>query len=545
MAKAEAKQKVKDTRELREEAGRRLRESLAGTPPVDGPDVSTTYVSHGMSAVTGGCPLGLGGGSGAKDQEPVTDTSAYQRIFTGDAFAADEAHLKKLACPCGPMDINPPAKAMACTSPGTEVPAGALSKTIPAGYTYFGQFLDHNITFQADATFDPGNDPAKTTNYRSARIDLSNVYGLGPQTQSFEYYDNEEAAKFWIDPDRSYDVPRNPQGVPVIADPRDDNTIITVQLHLAFMKFHNAVVDMLAGTIEDAKLFATVRQQVLWHYQWLVLHDWMPKIVKKSVYDAVVTGTGPQFFKPEKGEPLLLPIEFTAASYRLHSLVVETYGLNDKKSGHLLHFRRPFSKLRPEEAIDWSYFFDLGGSKTSNTQFAKQFDAKVVHTFLTMPGPIDTPLEWIEDSDQTEDLPVSAKDWTGKYAPLRSIAVRNLLRARAFGLPSGQTVARQVFQKYAQEGKDPYTNKELGLEDVWGTDVTEAPLWYYVLKEGRLATQGVTLGPVGSVIVGEVLYGLLKGDPNSYLNAAPTGWKPTLGKGGDFTMADLIRIAGV
>ena len=64
------------------------------------------------------------------------------------------------------------------------------------------------------------------------------------------------------------------------------------------------------------------------------------------------------------------------------------------------------------------------------------------------------------------------------------------------------------------------------------------------MKESELRAEGAHLGPVGGIIVGEVLRGLLEGDRLSYLRADPR-WTPDLGSGGDFTMADLLKFAGV
>ena len=72
------------------------------------------------------------------------------------------------------------------------------------------------------------------------------------------------------------------------------------------------------------------------------------------------------------------------------------------------------------------------------------------------------------------------------------------------------------------------------------------PLWYYILKEAEVITEGHRLGPVGSEIVGEVFLGLLQADPASYLSVQPT-WKPTLPSQtpGDFRMTDFLRFAQV
>ncbi|MFD5227605.1 peroxidase family protein [Streptomyces qaidamensis] len=558
-----------------------------GHPPlglVEGPFAQTTYTDHG-------CPLRLAtdgaGAAGVAQQPPVTDTSYYQWLFPDLAgFCPDDAAIKKLGAPCGPMDNNPPTGLNTmCSQLGPPVslfnhasaippltsPRNPAKEGIPAGYTYLGQFLDHNITFQADATFDT-NTPGTTANYRSARIDLEHVYGLGPQTQAFQYYDINQTGKFWIDPDREFDVPRNPQGCPIIADPRNDNTIITIQLHLAFMKFHNAVVDLMRGSVDDLLLFSHAKKRVVWHYQWMILNDWLPRIIRETVH-AQIMSQGPQFYEPVPGQPLLLPVEFSVACYRLHSLVLETYALNDSTSGHIFNFRKPFAALSRDEVIDWTRFFAIPRS-TSDTQgkrfpqWAKRFDAKIVHAFLQMPGPIDNPLLWIDNPEMSEPLP---KDPSQKYVPLRSIAIRNMLRANSFertaqdapnlspnsrkGLPSGQDLASRVRIKYPKEPAEVYDNYQIGIPEDW-YPADKAPLWFYALREGAIQEEcpdigSLKLGTLASVIVGEVLYGLVAADPGSYLaynqgKNEKDQWKPNLGlQPGTFYMSDLFRVAGL
>jgi hypothetical protein len=471
-------------------------QTLKDLPPIDG-----TTAGRKLRADHGFTPLrGI-------DTPPsiVQDTGRFGRLFPNlPGYSPPPAPLIQLGSSGGSMDA------------GTNIPPEELSKTVPAGFTYFGQFLDHNITFDAESSLTQLDDPLATTNFRSGRIDLEHVYGLGPETQAFAYYDQDEIGKFWIDPAVPYDVPRNPQGTAVIADPRNDNTVITVQLHLAMMKFHNAVVDLLAPTVAPDDLFDRARQLVVWHYQWIVLHEWLPLILKPDVYEDIMKNGLRYYTWTDRP---YIPVEFNVAAYRLHTLVLEGYRLNDETAGTLFHFRRPFAPLSKELVIDWSYWFDFGDGKM---QYAKRFEAKIVNTFLNIPGPIDNPLEWPFDIP-----PESQQD-------LRSIAVRNLLRSSAFALPSGQTVAWYL-------GFTPLTQNELGLAS---SGLTEAPLWYYVLKEAELHTNGVTLGDVGSRIVGEVMVGLVKGDPTSYLSVNP-GWTPTLGNGVKFTMVDLLKIAGL
>jgi len=106
--------------------------------------------------------------------------------------------------------------------------------------------------------------------------------------------------------------------------------------------------------------------------------------------------------------------------------------------------------------------------------------------------------------------------------------VRDLLRGENTRLPSGETVARLI-------GATPLTAQE--LDQAW-PDGT--PLWFYVLKEAEVRGGGDRLGPAGGRIVTEVLIGLLRADPASYLSLEP-GWRPTLPTAGPrFGLTDLL-----
>jgi hypothetical protein len=549
----------------------RARQYIAEEPPqADGPQTLTDRFSITPYSGHGPAPLVVPVDdpvpqprSANPDQQPrVADLGGYSWMFNLGGYQADPGLVKSLGAPCGPMDFNPPGQDEKCAQRGRSLKPEELKRYearpasedetdpakagIPAGYTYLGQFLDHNITFQAEATFDR-NQVDEVTNFRSSRVDLAHVYGLGPKTQAFEYYDNQDNAKFWIDPNREFDVPRNDQDVPIIADPRNDNTIFTVQLHLAFMKFHNAVVEILRGSVNDSLLFARAQQEVVWHYQWIILNDWLPRIIDPVIYEKIML-EGPEFFHDDDRSSRLLPIEFSAAAYRLHSLVLEEYRLNDKKQGHLFRFRRPYSRLQRDDTIDWSYFFAMRGTPNPGLQYAKRFNAKIVHSFLQMPGPIDTPLQWVENPMGGEDNPHRRGE---QYDPMRSIAIRNMLRGNTFsrdkgkaGLPSGQDVAKAVCNAYGCE-KEPWSSEQLGMPKEWFGKPT--PLWYYILREGAVASNdqengSCKLGVVGSVIVGEVLHSLVSRDRNSYLNKCD--WKPFLGAEKEkFSMSDLLHVA--
>jgi hypothetical protein len=391
---------------------------------------------------------------------------------------------------------------------------------IPAGYTYFGQFVDHDITFDPVSSLQRQNDPDALVDFRSPRFDLDCVYGAGPADQPY-LYDQPARLKLLIDKKNvkgEPDLQRNGEGVALIGDPRNDENIIVSQLQLTMLRFHNKVAAKVAAdkSVPKEQKFETAQRLVRWHYQWVILEDYLPRIAgKAAVHDRVQRKKGEveinlRWFHP-KNNPFM-PVEFSVAAYRFgHSMVRPAYDLNQlvtnrpifipgEKVGELDDLRG-FRPLPGAWTIDWSFFLPGAPGKSKKPQLARKIDARLARGLFDLPG-----------FPQAES----------------SLAFRNLKRGQALGLPSGQAVAKRM-------GLKPLSGKKLGAPE-------PTPLWFYILKESGLAG-GQQLGPVGGQIVAEVLLGLLKGDSHSFVNARP-GWKPTFGsKAGKFTLSDLVKFA--
>lgn len=394
----------------------------------------------------------------------------------------------------------------------------------PAGYTFLGQFVDHDITFDPVSSLQRRNDPDALTNFRTPRFDLDSLYGAG-RSDSPYLYDQEDPAKLLVGHNTAsihepVDIPRNHQGRAIIGDPRNDVHVILAQLHLVFLRFHNAAVDHLRTKFfPDDELFDEARRLTQWHYQWVVVHDFLSRLVGPEALDAVlrrdpVSGrlTPDLRFYRWKQLPFI-PVEFSAAAYRFgHSQVRPAYRLNDtlEPLPILTDIRVPnplqhlggFRPLPKRWTVQWDLFFDLGGG---SPQLSRKIDTLVSKPMCAMPVTVDR--------------------------DRRSLALLNLLRGRSLGLPSGQAVAAAMGTAVPDE--------RLGL-------VGPMPLWYYVLREAEVLESGQRLGPTGGRIVAEVLIGLLQGDPYSFLRSAPA-WQPELPAAvqGEFTMADVLRFAGV
>ena len=376
-----------------------------------------------------------------------------------------------------------------------------------------------------------------------------------------------------------WDVPRDATaGKATIADPRNDQTLIILQMHVAMQKFHNKLVDyMRAIRIPRAAVFESARRLARWHYQWMVTHDFLPAIVGKamadSVYKEVLTGVGMpiiniKYYKPTNplGKPFI-PVEFAVAAYRFgHSItrprytvqdVVTTSGTKAVSSVPLFEAVASDNNMNgsravpPRLRIQWSKFFNQAGAART-ARPVRQFDASLAGPLFQLPATVQP------DASSSSLL-----------------AQRNLLRGRKMGLPSGQQVARlmgvtpltnaELSQNHRIEVKIPIPTSGTGANEVVvlsESDVEnaslketlakpefggEAPLWFYILKEAEIVGKGRELGPVGGRIVAEVLVGLLQRDLNSYLYLQPT-WKPAppiAPERGKFTMADLLKYAGV
>lgn len=426
----------------------------------------------------------------------------------------------------------------------------------PSGYTYFGQFVDHDITYDPSSLQEQTDDPKALVNFRTPRFDLDSLYGSGPSDQPFIYEwekiddrgvkllverRDKETGKLLVGKppaggDVFSDLPRNSQGRALIGDPRNDEHLIIAQLHLMFAEFHNAVVEHVRSTQglrSGAELFDEATRIVRWHYQWIVIHDFLSRIVGNSLASEVTAPDYERRCYRWEHEPFI-PVEFSGAAYRFgHSMVRPGYLMNEGTGAEVPIFPttpespnslRGFQPLPPAFVIDWRLFFGLGPLPQTRAhlqapQLSMPLDTVVVKRLFHMPPEVSTSL--------------------GTELPKL-----NLLRACHLNLPGGPDVARAMGERPLDAGQ---------LQVAHGADffaspairdelVDNAPLWYYILREASALHDGMQLGPVGGRIVAEVLVGLLDGDPSSYVRQSPD-WVPELegATKGDFTMADLIR----
>lgn len=443
---------------------------------------------------------------------------------------------------------------------------------IPAAYTYFGQFIDHDVTLEttsatADDLVKVGLVPlplnqirSQIQNLRSATLDLDSVYGLpaprdgqkmkiGDVTNLPPPPPGQPKTKPSLRPDHKgddNDVPREKRSNTVetdraalIGDPRNDENLVIAQMQVAFLKAHNALVD-------SGNDFDGARRLLRQHYQHLVLSDFLPRICDTRLLGRI-RRDGNLLYKQTLQEPFFLPLEYAVAAYRFgHTMIRTDYDFNlnfntskapgtfDATLGLLFTFTAlqgqlgDFDTLPENWIIEWDGFVDVG--KPFNR--ARRFDTKLVE-----------PLFALQDMEGNPEVGDKGR-----------LAVRNLLRGYLLRIPTGQAVATAVRSKYGATDA-PVLRPDQVVQGAASPEQAQilvdagfdrrTPLWYYILAEASVLGKGQRLGPVGTALVAEVLFGLVLRSEDSILQTK--GWKPTLPstKPGKFELADLLRLGGV
>ena len=457
---------------------------------------------------------------------------------------------------------------------------------IPSAYTYLGQFIDHDLTFDPASSLQQQDDPDGLVDFRTPRFDLDNIYGKGPDDEPFLYHSNGQfilgrpLTGASSNPN-ARDLPRSqPTAGPaedindarraIIGDPRNDENVIVSQLQGLMHRFHNKLMSEDTGPARNR--FQRVQAEVRFHYQWMVVNDFLPTIISEDVLkqiiphhykDTDVRADPPKLIYFDLAHEPVMPLEFSAAAYRFgHSMVRPGYRISETvpqlpvfgpDAGSSL---TGFHEFRGNWAIDWTRFADLapldfGNDQDKNDpvnknrlQLAYKIDTSLVDPLGSLPNPpFDPPLSM-------------------GGTKLASLASRNLMRGWRMRLPSGQAVARAM-------GIEPLKDSEIIIgkftgdpADIKGpvTQVSDAfkdncPLWTYVLaetrevmvpvktKQGDKPVKTRKLGPVGGRIVAETFIGLMLSDSTSYFTLNPI-WKPSKANAqGRFGLREFVKTA--
>jgi len=477
--------------------------------------------------------------------------------------------------------------AMVAPHDDPKVGPDAEESGIPAAYTYLGQFVDHDLTFDPASSLQQQDDPDGLVDFRTPRFDLDCVYGKGPDDAPYLYTaDNRfiqgRPLTGAASNPNARDLPRSQPTDPtqpedinnarraIIGDPRNDENVIVSQLQGLFHRFHNKLMTEDTGPVRSR--FQRVQREVRFHYQWMIVNDFLPRLVWRPILEEIiphhykntnVRADPPRLLYFNLTHEPVMPLEFAAAAYRFgHSMVRPGYRLSETVPPLPIFSTNPnasltgFHEFRSNWAFDWARFMDLGpldfgdeqnqgdpGNK-NRLQLAYKIDTSLVDPLGNLPNP-------------PFDPPLSLGG-----TKLLSLAQRNLMRGWRMRLPNGQAVARAMGIEPLQDAAILIGKFTGDQSDIKGqiTDFGQAfadncPLWTYILAETKQVTVPVKtkqgdkniktqqLGPVGGRIVAETFIGLLLCDETSYFNQDPI-WSPSKANAqGRFGLKELIMTA--
>lgn len=448
-------------------------------------------------------------------------------------------------------------------------PPDAFASGNPAVFTYFGQFIDHDLTARTDregsvtrigngdpvSRLDPALVTANLRNGRRPQLDLDAVFGEAPglagwggaspaSSQSQVLYTSSLDMHLYEHGARR-DVIRGDRRAALIPDARNDENLNLSQLQFAMLRFFNEV-KAAQNLGHDVENYIRARQLCRWAFQYVVVNDWLTTVCDPYVLRDTLAN-GPRFFGSGAGRSkAFMPLEFSTAAFRFaHSMIRPSYRSNAaapiESIMDLLDFASPDKaandrffepdasgqpQLKELYAIDWSFFSGSG----PNVQFARKIDTKIAKGLGT--------------------LPFSAR--MGDPV-LGHLARSNLLRGKNLSIPTGQAMA-DAFGVTFLTPNEILTGEDAGIVDALkaGHFHHRSPLWYYVLREAVVQQDGERLGEVGSRIVCETIVGMIRDDLNSYLNnfhdgaVSENGIDVKPGPNGQIaTIADILKFAKV
>lgn len=436
---------------------------------------------------------------------------------------------------------------------------------IPAGYTYFGQFIFHDITWLTE-------DGKRRLNKASTALDMDSLLGevkpkafqlnscphLGPLPVGLTHgLTGPDTPEFPLPEDlprketKAGEAPLAPEalGFPLIRDWRNDDFLPLAQIHTLMLKFFNAIARWFGYNgsryhDEDAK------RCFIQHLQAVVLYDYLPRLIEKNIHDDVIEN-GRRIIHPEaitRTDPFQVPIEFASAVARFgHSMIRESYNWNKFNSNSIFqHFIllshqnssayddvTRMTRLPRDWVVDWSFFFDLPAGSGASLNMARRIDTRLESFLKELPERI-----------RERDAPIGKK---------MNLAQETLFKQHDFAMVSAQNAIKQMNGDLGAKSITPLTPSQLAssdspeLEEVFRSHpelIRATPLWYYTLKEAEILHDGECLGPMASRIVMETLHASIEASDHSILRERD--WAPKLPRQRQdrFTLADVALFSG-
>jgi hypothetical protein len=432
-----------------------------------------------------------------------------------------------------------------------------IGSNVPSGYVYFGQFLAHDVTRLKDADDKPVSQASQLgelAQLRSPALDLDSIYGDGYDDAVVPLNQGKFIIGAAVDLDNKLvpdsDLPRDPRTLaPLVPDDRNDDNLLIAQLHVQFLKLHNFFYERFRGgnwRLQPRQLYELAREQVVLHYQQVVLRDFLQRLLDPVVWQHIIRDDRAALWDPRPGTPAGMPVEFAGAALRFgHAMVLPRYNINPTMELNLKDLftmtgeggfdRAP--ALPAANIVDWRFFFDFSGYAGINGTEARLNKSLAIN-------------------DEVSILVPRLKRQHG--TPYDSLASRNLIRAGQLQLPAGQDIADSLLtaphwrelcaaigfdRHYAAATLAALQPGSNGVIRAAGADFHEnTPLWYYILLEAWTHERGVRLGKLGSLIVADTLRGLVRTSPVSMCDPSRklAPWIVPTGANGDLRISDLL-----
>jgi hypothetical protein len=429
---------------------------------------------------------------------------------------------------------------------------------IPSGYTYLLQFVAHDLVHSAIPLSVAGSLGADTANARRAALKLETLFGSGPVGSPFVYAqdapNDERRTKLrlgrmrWKDKaveagcpfrdiartpaenvtgiDRSIAGKRVALTEALIADPRNDDHAIMSQLTALFALLHNGLIDIVrrgeptAGPNANLgaayRRFLCARDALTLIYHNVIRKDLMRRAMHPAIY-AAYSGQIPNFVdRSARGtreqDGWQIPLEFSHGAFRFgHAMVRPEYRINDIFTQDLNDTLEKTSANDPVNMpldatwiVQWSRFFEIKGSRPNFSRRIGPYLSDGLGNDQIFPA-----------FDQTNRVGLLYRDLLGaSLAGLWSVnaLVAEIAARRPHLIGASRLLADRPYR--ISQIRDWLASETayggLSPEDI-ETIANDPPLPFFILFESmqQPCAEGLCLGPLGSIIVSEVIFGAL------------------------------------
>lgn len=444
---------------------------------------------------------------------------------------------------------------------------------IPSGYTYLFQLAAHDLVHSTVLLSLAEGRLTAISNSRSAPLRLETIFGEGPAARPDLYEKVTSGSRFHprlrVGPLREngplgvgnekptitnldFDIARGgcPFGhdgrakglpEPMIGDPRNDDHPILSQLVVLFHYLHNTILAEIAAAPSHPAMgspfdtdhvnYLGARTATTLIYRNIVRHDLLQRLLHPVVRDAYERGSVRVVDKPVvPGERWQTPFELTHGALRAaHTMVRPSYKFNAQ--GHPEEFSLRLMLLQSSDdqpgqmplqtkwALDWSRFF--GGGNPMDFNYSRRirphYDGHMFDelTFPAENGDGVVGLAYRDLLSGMDGMPWSLaalvqvlRDSHGAVFDRSPLLKRDLAQPDA--LPWAGPLAAWLRAIPAYLDDDNFSDDDIRALS------SDPPLSLFILFEAMTdpaANGGERLGVLGSILVADVIYNVLRRDP--------------------------------